>query len=136
MNGPKCNVKTKSRHTQNLERFYFQYTSLDTPDNPFRTHLSNSNIDTPIVFFLMSVYTGECSLLAAVESTHDQNFRELEFIIINEGSTDFSAAMLDSYHKNDLGMRVYHQENRDWLSLWTAAVGWGHVASISTDGCL
>lgn len=70
------------------------------------------SINAPIVSVVMSVYNGERFLREAVESILDQSFLEFEFIIINDGSTDFTAEMLDSYQKNDPRVHVYHQENR------------------------
>jgi hypothetical protein len=60
----------------------------------------------------MSVFNGERFLREAVDSILDQSFREFEFIVIDDGSTDGSAAILDSYQENDPRVRVYHQENR------------------------
>jgi len=60
----------------------------------------------------MSVYNGETFLREAVESILNQTFREFEFIIVNDGSTDGSVAMLDSYQINDKRLKVYHQENK------------------------
>ncbi|UOA10200.1 glycosyltransferase [Methylobacter sp. S3L5C] len=67
---------------------------------------------SPIVSVVMSVYNGERFLREAVESILDQNFRDFEFIVINDGSTDFTGQILDSYQEKDSRMHVYHQENR------------------------
>ena len=69
------------------------------------------SMSVPSVSVVMSAYNGECFLREAVESILDQSFRDFEFIVINDGSTDGSAAMLDSYQRNDPRVRVYHQEN-------------------------
>lgn len=60
----------------------------------------------------MGVLNGERFLQEAVESILDQSFREFEFIVIDDGSTDFSGRMLDCYGRQDSRMRVYHQGNR------------------------
>ena len=52
---------------------------------------------TPMVSVVMSVFNGERFLREAVESILHQGFREFEFIIIDDGSTDHSAAIFDSY---------------------------------------
>ena len=67
---------------------------------------------SPLVSVVMSVRNGERFLREAVESILDQTFREFEFIIIDDGSTDCSGSMLDSYQRNDSRVRVFHQENR------------------------
>jgi glycosyltransferase involved in cell wall biosynthesis len=51
-------------------------------------------------------------LCEAVESIFDQSFRDFEFIVIDDGSTDRSPSLLDSYQRRDTRLRVYHQENK------------------------
>ncbi len=65
-----------------------------------------------MVSVVMSVLNGERFLREAVESILSQSFNDFEFIIVNDGSTDGTAAILDSYVGRDLRLRVYHQENR------------------------
>src|ERR1700738_5292010 len=65
----------------------------------------------PLVSVLMSVFNGERFLRDAVESILKQSFRD-EFIVINDGSKDSSAWILEFYQRNDPRVRVYHQENK------------------------
>jgi hypothetical protein len=74
-------------------------------DGPFRP------MTTPIVSVVMSVFNGERFLGEAVESILDQRFRELEFIVIDDGSTDNSASILDSYQNRDARVNVYHEQH-------------------------
>jgi glycosyltransferase involved in cell wall biosynthesis len=48
----------------------------------------------------------------AVTSILDQTFRDFEFIIINDGSTDQTPSILERYQKADQRIRLYHQENK------------------------
>src|SRR5580658_10136563 len=72
-------------------------------------------IDDPLVSVVMSVFTGERFLRQTVDSILDQSFRDFEFIVINDGSTDDSASILESYQKRDPRLCVYEQENRGLL---------------------
>jgi glycosyltransferase involved in cell wall biosynthesis len=45
---------------------------------------------------VMSVFNGESFLAEAVDSILSQSFREFEFIVIDDGSTDRSGAILDA----------------------------------------
>jgi len=55
-------------------------------------------MDNPKVSVVMSVYNGEKHLKEAVDSILSQTFRDFEFIIVNDGSTDRTAEILESYH--------------------------------------
>ena len=51
----------------------------------------------PRITVLMSVYNGEKYLREAIDSILNQTFKDLEFLIINDGSTDKTAEILQSY---------------------------------------
>jgi len=53
--------------------------------------------ENPKVTVLMPVYNGEKYLRDAVESILNQTFTDFEFLIINDGSTDGSAGIINSY---------------------------------------
>lgn len=75
-------------------------------------HDGMKTVDAPMVSVVMSVFNGERFLREAVESILGQTFRDFEFVIINDGSTDSTDSILDSYERTAPGVRVYHQENR------------------------
>ena len=52
---------------------------------------------TPKVTVLMTVYNGEKFLNEAIEGILNQTFRDFEFLIINDGSTDGSREIIQSY---------------------------------------
>jgi glycosyltransferase involved in cell wall biosynthesis len=64
----------------------------------------------PKVSVVMSVFNGEPFLRAAIDSVLGQTFRDFEFIIIDDGSTDRSAEMVRSY--TDPRIVLVSQENR------------------------
>lgn len=51
----------------------------------------------PLVSVVMSVYNGERYLREAIESTLKQTFKDFEFLIINDGSTDSTVEILKGY---------------------------------------
>ncbi len=51
----------------------------------------------PLVSVLMAVYNGERYLREAVDGVLAQTFTDFEFVIVDDGSTDRTAAILDSY---------------------------------------
>lgn len=63
----------------------------------------------PRVSVILPVYNGEAFLKEAVDSIFGQTFTDFELIIINDGSSDASAACMDSY--SDSRIRYLEQEN-------------------------
>jgi glycosyltransferase involved in cell wall biosynthesis len=53
---------------------------------------------SPLVSVVMSVYNGETYLREAIDSILNQTFSDFEFIIINDGSSDNSLSIIQSYH--------------------------------------
>ncbi len=56
------------------------------------------NSKNPKVTVLMPVYNGEKYLRESIESILNQTFRDFEFLIINDGSTDKSREIITSFH--------------------------------------
>lgn len=67
---------------------------------------SHIPVKTPLVSVLMSVYNGERFLHEAIESIQRQTLEELEFIIIEDGSTDGSGEIIDAYAAADHRIRI------------------------------
>ena len=59
----------------------------------------------------MSVYNGELCLTEAIESILNQTFRDFEFLIINDGSTDSSWEIIQRYADKDQRIVPITQEN-------------------------
>lgn len=65
-------------------------------------------MNKPMVTVLMSVYNGEKFLKEAIESILNQTFTDFEFLIINDGSTDKSVEIIESY--KDSRIRLINNE--------------------------
>ena len=66
----------------------------------------------PQVSVVMSVYNGAATLRDSVQSILSQEGVDLEFIVVDDGSSDASAVILDEFVRADRRIRVIHQENR------------------------
>lgn len=67
---------------------------------------------TPRVSVLLSVHNGGNYLEDAVESVLHQTYRDFEFLILDDGSTDGTSEYLDSLEKQDSRVRVIRQQNQ------------------------
>ena len=68
----------------------------------------------PKVTVLMSVYNGEKYLQEAIDSILGQTFKDFEFLIINDGSTDKTGEILKSY--NDPRIKIINNEKNIGLT--------------------
>jgi glycosyltransferase involved in cell wall biosynthesis len=67
----------------------------------------------PKISIIVPVYNiKEAYLRKCVESLLQQSLKEIEIIIIDDGSTDISGRICDEYQKKDERIKVIHQENR------------------------
>ncbi len=73
--------------------------------------MSHKNTDQsiPKISVVMSVYNGEDYLRPAIDSILNQTYRDFEFIIIDDGSTDSSKKIIESY--KDSRIRLISRKN-------------------------
>lgn len=64
-----------------------------------------------LVSMLIPVYNVEAFLPRCLDSILSQTYQDLEVVLIDDGSTDGSAAICDTYAARDCRVRVIHKEN-------------------------
>jgi len=67
--------------------------------------------DAPLISVIMSVHNHAAFVVDAVESVLKQTFADWELILINNGSTDRSPALIDELARRDPRVRPVHQED-------------------------
>lgn len=65
----------------------------------------------PKVTILMPVYNGEKYLVEAIESILNQTYKDFEFLIINDGSTDNTESIIRKYVGMDSRVKYLFQKN-------------------------
>lgn len=73
-------------------------------------------MSTPAISVAMSVYNGERFLAEAIDSVLAQTFGDFEFLILDDGSTDASRAMIEAYALADPRIRPIFRENRGLIA--------------------
>lgn len=72
-----------------------------------------ADVHVPLVSVVLPVYNGEQFLEEAIDSILAQSFTDFELIIIDDGSTDGSLAILRQYQNRDVRIRLIARENRN-----------------------
>ncbi|ETR72800.1 MAG: hypothetical protein OMM_07322 [Candidatus Magnetoglobus multicellularis str. Araruama] len=63
----------------------------------------------PKIDVIIPVFNRPELVKEAIQSVLDQTYPNVEIIVVNDGSTDNTSAVLDSFHKK---IRVIHQKNK------------------------
>src|SRR5260370_21082698 len=63
-------------------------------------------MSSPMVTVVMSVFNGEEFLSETIDSVLNQSFRDFEFVIVDDGSTDATADILSKYVLRDGRIRL------------------------------
>ena len=74
--------------------------------------------NTPTVSIIVPVYNAEVYLEQCVESIIGQTYQNIEVILVDDGSTDRSGTICDSYAEQDNRVKVIHQENQGLVNTW------------------
>ena len=64
---------------------------------------------------IVPVYNNKNYLMQCIDSIINQKLRDIEIILVDDGSTDGSGAICDKYCDLDERIQLIHQENRGCL---------------------
>lgn len=73
--------------------------------------MSPGNSNYPLISVIIPAYNHEQFIGAAIDSVLGQSVGDLELIVVNDGSTDRTGDVVQSY--GDSRIRYYYQENQD-----------------------
>lgn len=71
---------------------------------------------------IMPVYNVEKHIKQSIESVLNQTYKQLEIILVDDGSTDTSGIICDEYAKKDNRIKVIHKENGGLSSARNAGI--------------
>lgn len=66
----------------------------------------------PKVSIVVPIYNAECYLPQCIESLIAQTLKEIEIVLVDDGSTDRSGVICDQYARIDSRIAVIHQQNQ------------------------
>ena len=68
--------------------------------------------DNPQISVIVPFYNGEKYLNQCIDSILNQDYENLEIVLVNDGSKDNTATLLNEYLDKDSRIKVIHQENK------------------------
>lgn len=108
-------LRKDTEHSNSLLTWYEYkfYNYKLAKENSFSLKLDKFDVqfDKDLVSVVLPVYNGEDYVSKAIDSILQQSYKYFELIIINDGSKDKTADILDRYAKVDHRIKVVHQEN-------------------------
>ncbi len=75
-----------------------------------------------LISIIVPVYNSELYIRDTIASLISQTYRNLEIIIVNDGSPDMSGTIADDFSKEDNRIKVIHQENQGAASALNVGV--------------
>ena len=70
-----------------------------------------NKINEPLITIIVPVYNGEKYIDQCINSILNQEYKNIELILVNDGSKDNSKLILDNWAKRESKIKVIHQEN-------------------------
>ena len=67
---------------------------------------------------IVTIYNREKYLCRCLDSIVNQTYKNLEIILVDDGSTDDSYKIMESYAQNDERVKIFHKENGGVVSCW------------------
>ncbi len=68
-------------------------------------------INNPLISVIIPIFNGQNHMQRCVDSVITQTYKNIEIVLINDGSTDSTPAICDSFAKMDSRVKVHHKEN-------------------------
>ncbi|MBR5961739.1 MAG: glycosyltransferase [Clostridia bacterium] len=76
-----------------------------------------------MISIVLAVYNGERFLNECLDSLRNQTLRDMQFILIDDGSTDSSGQICEEYAANDSRFLVVHTENKGLCKARETGIG-------------
>ena len=73
--------------------------------------MEDKNNGKPLISIIVPVYNIKEYIERCVKSITDQTYKNLEIILVDDGSTDGTEKILDELAEKDARIKVFHKEN-------------------------
>lgn len=99
----------------------------------------SQNESVPLISVIIPVYNVEKYLPECMSSVCGQSYKNLEILLIDDGSTDESGRICDQWREKDSRIKVIHQENRGLSAARNAGLEvcrGEYITFVDSDDCI
>lgn len=68
-------------------------------------------MENDLISIIVPIYNVEKYLIRCIDSLINQTYQNIEIILIDDGSTDYSGKIADDFVEKDLRIKVFHKKN-------------------------
>ena len=68
-------------------------------------------MNRPLISIIIPVYNAERYIRRCIESVLSQTYKEIQVILINDGSTDNTLSILEEYSRSDSRIQLINKDN-------------------------
>ncbi len=93
----------------------------------------------PLVSIIIPIYNAEKTIERCINSILNQTYKDFELLLLDDGSTDTSGLICDSFAEKDMRIRVFHKENSgvsDTRNQGIAMAGGEYLQFVDSDDWL
>lgn len=106
--GATSKVPLKGKHTA---EFNYEDSFDKVVDAEYQRQIVEDLTIEPLISVVVPVYNSEKYLELCIDSIINQTYKNLDILLINDGSTDNSARICENYAQKDKRIRAFHKEN-------------------------
>jgi len=68
-------------------------------------------MDKPLISFIVAIYNVEKYIINCIDSIIEQTYKNIEIVLVDDGSKDSSGTICDNYAKQDDRIKIVHTSN-------------------------
>lgn len=90
------------------------------------------------ISIIVPVYNVKDYVKRCLQSLVNQTYKQIEIIVVDDGSTDGSSVVIDEFAQNHPSIKVIHKENGGLMSAWTTGVrasSGDYIGFMDSDDC-
>ena len=99
-------------HSYNASRYHYIVNTESEWENQLSEFIEENILSLDLVSVIIPAYNVEQYLVRCVDSILNQCYRNLEIIIVDDGSTDNTLAVAKVLEKKDKRIKLIHQDNK------------------------